>query len=162
MAEYIDDNGDSFVDIDDFDSDEEGADLDCPEDDDSDPTILFSNTPLGTIIEEDKEADGPIYRRQQKRGLSIRQRIQALYQLDRGDPIFKIFNDTSVKKSSIYNLRTKAISLGWLPGTPIEPKYVDDLLRSGRPWVSTYITVVILTILTWNSTTHRYSCRRIA
>jgi hypothetical protein len=60
MAEYIDDNGDSFVDIDDFDSEEEGADLDCPEDDDSDPTIPLSNT-LGTIIEEDEEGDRPIY-----------------------------------------------------------------------------------------------------
>jgi hypothetical protein len=33
MAKYIDDNGDSFVDINDFDSEEEGADLECPEDD---------------------------------------------------------------------------------------------------------------------------------
>jgi hypothetical protein len=61
MAKYIDNNGDSFVDIDDFDSEEEGADLKCLEDDDSDPTILLSNTPLGTIIEEDKKGDRPIY-----------------------------------------------------------------------------------------------------
>jgi hypothetical protein len=60
MAEYIDDNGDSFVDINDFDLEEEGADLDCLEDDDSDPTIPLSNT-LGTIIEEDEEGDRPIY-----------------------------------------------------------------------------------------------------
>jgi hypothetical protein len=112
MAEYIDDNGDSFVDIDDFDSEEEGADLDCPDDDDSDPTIPLSNTPLDTIIEEDEEGDGPVYSPQQKRGLSIGQRIQALYQLDRGDPVFKIINDTRVKKLSIYDLRTKATSLG--------------------------------------------------
>ena len=78
MAEYIDDNGDSFVDINDFDSEEEGADLDCLEDDDSDPTIPLSNT-LGTIIEEDEEGDRPIYGPQQKRELSIRQRIYALY-----------------------------------------------------------------------------------
>jgi hypothetical protein len=75
MAKYIDDNGDSFVDINDFDSEEEGADLECPEDDNSDPTIPLSNTPLGTIIEEDR----PIYSPQQKRGLSIGQRIQAIY-----------------------------------------------------------------------------------
>ena len=61
MAEYIDDNRDSFVDIDDFDSEEEGADLNCPEDDDSDPTIPLSNNPLGTILEEDEEGDRPIY-----------------------------------------------------------------------------------------------------
>ena len=39
---------------------------------------------------------------------------------------------------------------------------MDDLPRSGRPRVSTYITVAILTILTRNSTTCGYSCRRIA
>ena len=61
MAEYIDDNGDSFVDINDFDSEEEGADLDCLDDDDSDPTILLLNTPLDTILEEDKEGDGLVY-----------------------------------------------------------------------------------------------------
>jgi transposase len=49
-----------------------------------------------------------------------------------------------------------------MPGTPVEPKYVDDLPRSGRPKVSTYITTVILTVLTRNSTTRGYSCRRIA
>jgi hypothetical protein len=117
---------------------------------------------LGTILEEDEKGDRPIYGPQQKRGLSIGQRIQALYQLDRGDPIFKIINNTGVKKSSIYNLRTKAISLGWLPGTLVEPKYVDDLPRSSRPRVSTYITVAILIVLTRNSTTRGYSCRRIA
>ena len=61
IAEYIDDNGDSFIDIDDFDSEEEGADLNCLEDDDSDPTIPLSNNPLGTILEEDEEGDRPIY-----------------------------------------------------------------------------------------------------
>ena len=61
MANYIDDNGDSFVDIDDFDSEDEGADLNCPEDDDSDPTIPLSSTPLGTILEEDEEGDRPVY-----------------------------------------------------------------------------------------------------
>jgi len=61
IANYIDDNGDSFVDIDDFDSEEEGADLNCLEDDDSDRTILLSNTALGTILEEDEEGDGLVY-----------------------------------------------------------------------------------------------------
>ena len=61
MAKYINNNGDSFVNIDDFNLEEQGADLKCPEDDDSDPTILLSNTPLGTIIEEDEEGDRPIY-----------------------------------------------------------------------------------------------------
>jgi hypothetical protein len=61
MAEYINNSEDSFVDINDFDLEEEGADLECLEDDNSDPTIPLSNTPLGTIIEEDKKGDRPVY-----------------------------------------------------------------------------------------------------
>ena len=61
IAEYIDDNGDSFVNIDDFDLEEEGADLDYLEDGDSNSTIPLSNTPLRTILEEDEEGDRPIY-----------------------------------------------------------------------------------------------------
>jgi len=110
MTTPFDNSDDSFIDIDDFDSEEEGADLNYLEDDDSDSTILLSNNPLRTIL-EDKEGNRPIYSPQQKRGLSIRQRIQALYQLDRRDLVFKIINDTRVKKSSIYNFRTKVISL---------------------------------------------------
>ena len=60
MAEYINNNRESFVDINDFDLEEERADLDCLEDDDSDLTIPLSNT-LRTIIKEDKEGDRPIY-----------------------------------------------------------------------------------------------------
>jgi hypothetical protein len=61
MAEYIDDNGDSFVDIDNFDLDDDGADIEEPDDYDEDPTIPLSNiggTPLNTIDEED---EGPIF-----------------------------------------------------------------------------------------------------
>jgi len=85
MAEYIDDNGDSFIDIDDFDSDDDGADIEEPNDNDGDPTIPLSNrggTPLNTIDEED---EGPIFGPTPKktgRGtgiLSIGQRIQGLY-----------------------------------------------------------------------------------
>ena len=61
MAKYINDNGDSFVDINDFDSEEEGANLDYLDDDDSNPIILLLNTPLDTILKEDKEGDRPIY-----------------------------------------------------------------------------------------------------
>jgi hypothetical protein len=39
MAKYINNNRDSFVDINGFDSEEEGADLE-PNDDDSNPTIV--------------------------------------------------------------------------------------------------------------------------
>jgi hypothetical protein len=81
MAEYINDNGDSFVDIDDFDSDDDGADIKEPNDNNRDPTIPLSNrggTPLNTIDEED---EGPIFGptpKKTRRGtgiLLIRQRI---------------------------------------------------------------------------------------
>jgi hypothetical protein len=61
ITEYIDDNKDNFIDIDDFDSEEERADLNYPEDDDSDLIILLFNNPLRTILKEDKEEDRPIY-----------------------------------------------------------------------------------------------------
>jgi LysM repeat protein len=103
MAASLNNNDESFVYIDGFiDSDGEGADVHCP-DDDSRPS---SPSCLSTIDEEDP-ANGP----KPKGGLSIRQRIQAVYQMDRGDPLWKIIQDTGVSLSSIYNLRTKAISL---------------------------------------------------
>jgi hypothetical protein len=85
MAEYINDNGNSFVNIDDFDLDDDGADIEEPNDNDRDPTIPLSNrggTPLNTIDEED---EGPIFGpapKKTRRGtgiLLIRQRIQGLY-----------------------------------------------------------------------------------
>jgi hypothetical protein len=57
MATSLNINDDSFIDIDDFDLDEEGADIICLDDDDADPIILLSDTPLETILEEDKEGD---------------------------------------------------------------------------------------------------------
>jgi hypothetical protein len=75
MAKYIDNNRDSFININNFNLKEEGANLNCPKDNNSNLTILLSNTPLDTILEEDKKGERPIYSFKQKRGLFIRQRI---------------------------------------------------------------------------------------
>jgi hypothetical protein len=61
MTEYIDDNRDSFIDIDDFDSEDEGTDVDELKDDDADLIILLSNTLLKTIIEEDEAGDRLVF-----------------------------------------------------------------------------------------------------
>jgi hypothetical protein len=61
MAKYISNNKDSFIDINGFNSEEEGADLNKQDNNDSNLTIPLSNTPLGTIIEEDKEGDRPVF-----------------------------------------------------------------------------------------------------
>jgi hypothetical protein len=41
--------------------------------------------------------------------------------MDCGDPVFKITADIGVSKNSIYELRKKAISYGWLSGILVEP-----------------------------------------
>jgi hypothetical protein len=166
MATPFDNSDDSFINIDDFDLDNKGADIREPDDDNADLTLPLSATPLETIKEE--EDNGPKLGpkpKKTRRGtvtLTIGQRIQGLYQLDRGDPFFKVIKDTRVSKASLYRIREKAISLRWVPSTIIKPHYVNDLPRLGRPRVSTYITTSILIVLTRNSTTCGYSCRRIA
>ena len=61
MAKYINNNSDSFININDFDLDDDGADIKELDNNNRDPTIPLSNiggTPLNTINEEDK---GPIF-----------------------------------------------------------------------------------------------------
>jgi hypothetical protein len=81
MAKYINDNGDSFININNFDLDNNGANIKEPDDNNRDPTIPLSNiggTPLNTIDEEDEgPIFGPILKKTGRgtRILSIRQRI---------------------------------------------------------------------------------------
>jgi hypothetical protein len=61
MAKYIDDNSDSFVDINDFDLEDNRANIKEPDDNNRDPIIPLSNiggTSLNTI---DKEDEAPIF-----------------------------------------------------------------------------------------------------
>jgi hypothetical protein len=81
IAKYIDDNSNSFINIDDFDLDDNRADIRELDDNDRDPIIPLSNiggTPLNTINEEDEAPIfGPILKKT-RRGtgiLLIRQRI---------------------------------------------------------------------------------------
>ena len=82
MATPFDNSDDSFVDFDDFDLEDEGADVREPDDDDADLTLPLSDTPLETIEEEDEEDDGPELGPELKKGwrgtgiLTIGQRIQ--------------------------------------------------------------------------------------
>jgi hypothetical protein len=84
MATPFDNSDDSFVDIDDFDSEDEGADVRELDDDDADPTLPLLDTPLETI-EEEEEDNGPELGPELKKGwrgtgiLTIGQRIQGLY-----------------------------------------------------------------------------------
>jgi hypothetical protein len=81
MATYIDNDSDSFININDFDLDNNGANIVELDNNNGDPTILLSNTPLKTIFEEDKGGNGPKFGpklKNTRRGigiLSIRQRI---------------------------------------------------------------------------------------
>ena len=61
MAKYINNNSDSFININDFDLDNNRATIKELDNNNRDPTISLSNiggTPLNTINEEDK---GPIF-----------------------------------------------------------------------------------------------------
>jgi hypothetical protein len=70
-----------FININDFDLDNDGADIREPDNNNRDPIIPLLDTPLETIFKEnkDKEEPKPKKTRNGTRILSIRQRIQGLY-----------------------------------------------------------------------------------
>ena len=117
IATPFNNSNNSFIDIDDFNLDNEGADIREPDDDNANLILPLSATPLETIKEEDKEDNRPKLSpkpKKTRRGtitLIIKQRIQGLYQLDYKDPLFKVIKDTGVSKASLYKIKEKAISL---------------------------------------------------
>ena len=78
----------------------------------------------------------------------------------------KVFEDikeqTGIAKSSLYKSREKAISRGWNPKGILDTYHVDDAPRSGRLKVSTVVVHFVIATVTRNSTTHGWSCARIA
>jgi hypothetical protein len=99
-----------------------------------------------------------------KRGNTVGARMLALSLFDAViiPDFVAITSKTSVSKSSIYKLRSKAISRGWMPGTIVEPEHVDNAPRSGRPKTSTATSLLIINTMTKNSITRGWSCARIA
>jgi len=93
---------------------------------------------------------------------TIGARIQALTLYKLRVDLEKIKEQTGITKSSLYKLRTKAISRGWDPFKVLETWHVDDAPRSGRPPISTATAKFIIETITRNSTTRGWSCARIA
>jgi hypothetical protein len=94
--------------------------------------------------------------KEKTRGNSVGARILALTMFDEQSPVpdfIGIQSRTSVSRSSVYKLRTKAISRGWIPGNIVEPEHVDNAPRLGRPKTSTATALFIIQTMTKNSTT---------
>jgi transposase len=98
------------------------------------------------------------------RSNTIGTRIRALTLYDDNVHHEVITAKTGVTKSSVWKLRSKVISRGWMPGqnSIVEPHHVDDAPRSGRPKTSTVVAELIIKTMTKNSTTRGWSTARIA
>jgi hypothetical protein len=78
-------------------------------------------------------------------------------------PDFKAIRaKTDVIRLSIYKLRSKAISRGWIPGELVEPEHVNNAPCSGRPTTSIATALFIIKTITKNSTTRGWLYARIA
>ena len=98
-------------------------------------------------------APPPVALKQKRTYYTIRARIQALTLYELRVDLEKIKEQTGVAKSSLYKLRTKAISRGWDPSKVLETWYVDDAPRSGRPPISTATAKFIIKTMIRNLTT---------
>jgi hypothetical protein len=95
-------------------------------------------------------------------GNSIGAWIQALVLFEAQVPYEKITAQTGVSRSSMYKLRSKAISRSWNPLGILETWYIDDAPWSGRPKISTALSLFIIEVVTRNSTTRSWPCWQIA
>ncbi len=93
---------------------------------------------------------------------SIGTQIHALALFEAGWPEMDYKAITGVSQRTVYNIRSKAVSRGWVPGTAIQVEHVDDKPRSGRPKTGTATVLKNLEIVTRNSTTRGWSYGRIA
>jgi hypothetical protein len=136
-----------------------GPDIAPPPDSDSEED---ESTPSTLLILQMLPAAGP--KPPPKRGNIVGARMLALSLFDAIiiPDFVAITSKTGVSRSSVYKLRSKAISRGWMPGTIVEPKHVDDAPRLGRPKTSTVISLLIINTMTKNSITRGWSYARIA
>jgi hypothetical protein len=74
----------------------------------------------------------------------------------------EVTRQTGVSQSALYKLRTKAISRGWMPETVVETWHVDDAPCSGRPKISTATALLVIEIITKNSTSRGFSCKEVS
>jgi hypothetical protein len=135
---------------------DDGPDLEPP----LNPTPL-DPAPLSPILEasSSSQPNAPW----KKSHNSIGARIQALTRFKDGVSHEKITAQTGISRSSLYKLRTKAVSRGWDPvGGILETWHVDDAPHPGRPKTSTATVLFIIETMTKNSTTRGWSCARIA
>ena len=159
-------NGYDYRDIDlDSEEDDEGPDLFPPNSAPPSP-ILQPAAPVQPLhlaaapppaapppAEPPLAAPPPAALKQRQTHHTIGARIQALTLYELRVDLEKIKEQTGVAKSSLYKLRTKAISRGWDPSGVLETWHVDDAPRSGRPPISTATAKFIIKTITRNSTT---------
>jgi len=81
-----------------------------------------------------------------------------------GYPVHQIERMTTISRPHIYRLHKKALERGWNPDVcmKLEESHLANAERTGRPPISTEATAAIVKMVTKNSTTRGYSCKRIA
>src|SRR5438552_1550937 len=93
---------------------------------------------------------------------SIRARVQALTLFKLQVLYEKITAQTGVLRSGLYKLRSKAISHRWDPLGILETWHIDDAPRSGRPKISTALSLFIIETMTKNLIIRGWPCWQIA